>query len=77
MTGFFGVSIKFFSLMFVNVVFSFQRGLKIKSFAIDSFNECLLALSQSVSNFTSLLMTQDISERHLLPNNKLVSSAKW
>ena len=63
--------------MLGTVIFSFLRGLKIKSFVLDSFSESLLALSQSVSNFSSLFMTQDISEGHLLPNNKLVSSAKW
>ena len=60
--------------MFGTVIFSFLCGLKIKSFAIDSFNECLLALSQSVSNFISLLMTQDISEKHWLPNNKFIDT---
>ena len=56
--------------MLGTVIFSFLRGLKIKSFVLDSFSESLLALSQSVSNFSSLFMTQDISEGHLLPNNK-------
>ena len=38
----------------------------------------LLVLSQSViTNFSLLFMTQDISEGHLLPNNKLLSSVKW
>ena len=36
-----------------------------------------LVSSKPISNFSSLFMTQDISERHLLPNNKLVSFAKW
>ena len=62
--------------MLGTAIFGFLRGLKIKSFVLDSFNEILLALSQSVSNCNSLFMTQDISEGHLLPNNKLVSSAK-
>ena len=62
--------------MLGTVIFSFLRGLKIKNFVLDLFNEILLALSQSVSNCSSLFMTQDISEGHLLPNNKLVSSAK-
>ena len=62
--------------MLGTVIFSFLCGLKIKSFVLDSFNESLLALSQSVSNFSSLFMTQDISEGHLLPDIKLVSSAK-
>ena len=53
--------------MLGTVIFSFLRGLKIKSFVLDSFNQILLALSQSVSNCTSLLMTQDISEGYLLP----------
>ena len=61
---------KLFSLTFGTVI-------KIKTFVLDSFSESLLALNQSVSNFSSLFMTQDISEGYLLPNNKLVSSAKW
>ena len=48
--------------MLGTVIFSFPRGLKIKSFVLDSFNESFLALSQSVSNFSLLFMTQDISE---------------
>ena len=63
--------------MFVTVTFSFMRGLMIKSFVLDSFNESLFALSQSVSNWSSLFMTQESSEEHFLPNNKLVSSEKW
>ena len=70
------VNIKLFSLILGTVVFSFLRGLKNKSFVLDSFSEILLVLSQSVSNFSSLFMTQDISEGHLLPDNKLVPSAK-
>ena len=62
--------------MLVTVIFSFLHGLKTKSFVLDSFNEILLALSQSVSNYCSLFMTQDISEGYLLPDNKLVPSAK-
>ena len=38
---------------------------------------CIAGLSQSDSNCSSLFMTQDISEVYFLPNNKLVSSAKW
>ena len=72
-----GVKIKLFSLMLGTVIFVFLHDLKIKSFVLDSFNESLLALSESVSNFSLLFMTQDISEGHLLPNKKLVSSAKW
>ena len=71
------VKIKLFSLMLGTAIFSFLHGLKIKSFVLDSFKDGLLALSQSVTNFSSLFMTQDISEGHLLPNNKLLSSAKW
>ena len=66
MTVFLGVAINLFSLMLGTVIFSFLRGLKIKSFV----------LSESVINFSSLFMTQDFSEGHLLPNNELVSSAK-
>ena len=66
-----------FSLMLGTVIFSFLRGIKISSSVFHSFNESLLALSQLVSNFRSLFMTQDISEGRLLPNNKLVLSAKW
>ena len=62
--------------MLGTVIFSFLHDLKIGSFVLDSVNEIWLALSQSVSNCSSLFMTQDISEGHLLPNNKLVSSAK-
>ena len=62
--------------MFGTVIFSFLCGLKIKSFVLDSFYKSLLALSQSVSNFNLLFMSRDILEGHLLPNNKIVSSAK-
>ena len=64
------------SLMLGTVMFSFLRGLKIETFVLNSFNESLLTLSQSPSNINSLFMTQDISEGHLVPNNKLVSSAR-
>ena len=73
MTSFLGVNRKLFSLILGTVIFSFMRGLKITNFVLDSFSEGLSALSQSVSNFSSFFMTQDISEGHLLPNNKLVS----
>ena len=63
-------------LMLGTVIFSFLRGLKIETFVLNSFNESLLTLSQSLSNISSLFMTQDISEGHLVPNNKLVSSAR-
>ena len=76
MTVFSGVHVKLFSLRLGNVIFSFLHGLNIESFVLDSFNETLLVLTQSVSNFTSLFMAQDISEGHLLPNNKLMSSGK-
>ena len=62
--------------MLGTVIFSFLRGLKIETFVLNSFNESLLTLSQSLSNISSLFMTQDISEGHLVPNNKLVSSAR-
>ena len=58
--------------MLGTVIFSFLRGLKIKSFVFDSFNESLLALTQPVCNCSSLFMKQNISEEHLLPNNKLL-----
>ena len=63
--------------MLSTVIFSFPSGLKIKSFVLDLFNQSLLTLNHSVSNFSSLFMTQDFLEEHLLRNNKLVSSAKW
>ena len=63
--------------MFGTVIFSFLCVLKIKSFVLASFNKSLLALSQSANYFSPLLMTPDISEGHLLPNNKLLSSEKW
>ena len=63
--------------MLSTVIFSFPRGLKIKSFVLDLFNQSLLTLNHSVSNFSSLFMTQDFLEEHLLRNNKLVPSAKW
>ena len=64
------------SLLLCTVMFSVLRGLKIETFVLNSFNESLLTLSQSLSNISSLFMTQDISEGHLVPNNKLVSSAR-
>ena len=72
-----GVNVKLFSLMLATVIFSFLCGLKIKSFVLYSFNGSLLALSESVSNFSLLFITQDISKGHLLPYNELVSSEKW
>ena len=51
-------------------------GLKSNNFVFDSFRESLFALSQSVTNFSSLLMTSDITEGFLLPYNRLVPSAK-
>ena len=54
MKAFVGVNIK------LVIIFSFLRGLKITSFIWDSFNEILLALSLSVSHFSSLFLTQDI-----------------
>ena len=62
--------------MLGTVMFSFLRGLKIETFVLNSFNESLLTLSQSLSNISSLFMTQDISDGHLVPNNTLVSSAR-
>ena len=76
MTVFSGFDVKLVSVMLGTVIFSFLRDLKIQSFILDSVNESLLALSQLVSNFISLFMTQDISDGHLLPNN-IFFSAKW
>ena len=76
MTDFARVSKWPFSLMLDNVKFSLLMGLKSNNFVFDSFRESLFALSQSVTNFTSLLMTSDITERFLLPYNKLVLTAK-
>ena len=59
-----------FSLILDNVKF------KSNNFVFDSFRESLLALSQSVTNFSSLLMTSDITEMFLLSYNRSVSSAK-
>ena len=70
MTVFSGFDVKLVSVMLGTVIFSFLLDLKIKSFILDSVNESLLALSQFVSNFISLFMTQDISDGHLLPNNR-------
>ena len=43
-------------------IFNFLGGLKIGSFVLNSFNESLLALGQSVSsNFSPFYMTRDIS----------------
>ena len=66
--------------MFGTVTFSFLPGRKIKGFVLGTFNESLLTLiglQLTVSNFSSLFMMQDISEGHLLSNNKLLSPAKW
>ena len=62
--------------MLVTVTVSFLHDLKIKSFVLDSFNESLLALSQSVILVHFSLFTTHISEGHLLPNDKLVASAE-
>ena len=53
MTVFSGVNIKLFSLVLGTVIFSFLRGLKIKIFVLDSFDESLLDLRRSGSNFSS------------------------
>ena len=60
----------------VNVQFSLLIRLKSNSFVFDSIREILFGLIQSVTNFSSLLMTSDITERFLLPCKKLVLSAK-
>ena len=65
-----------FRLVLDNVKFSLLMGLKSNNFIFDSFMERLFALSQSVTNFSSLLMTSDITEGFLLPCNRLVPSAK-
>ena len=51
-------------------------GLKSNNFVFDSFRESLFALSQSVTNFSSLLMTSDITERFLLPYNRLIKNGR-
>ena len=50
---------------------------KINSSVFDSFSDNLLALSQATSIFSSLFITLSITFKSLLPNSKLVSSAKW
>ena len=52
-----------------NVKFSFLMGLKSNSFVLDSFRESLFSLSQSVTNFNSLLMTADVTRGFLLLHN--------
>ena len=89
MTDFARVTKYSFSLILGNVKLSFLISLKLiikfinkpksnnfDNFVFDSFGESLFTLSQSVTNFSSLLMTSDITEGFLLPYNKLVSSAK-
>ena len=51
--------------MFGTVIFSFLCGLKIKSFVLESFNESLLILIESVSSFSLLFKIQDILAGHL------------
>ena len=51
--------------------------LKSNNFVFDSFRESFFDLSQSVTNFSSLLMTSDIREKFLLSYNYLALSAKW
>ena len=63
--GFLGFNIKLSSLMFGTVIFSFLCGLKIKSFVLESFNESLLILIESVSSFSLLFKIQDILGGHL------------
>ena len=60
----------------VNVQFSLLIRLKSNSFVFDSIREILFGLIQSVTNFSSLLMTSDITAGFLLPCKKLVLSAK-
>ena len=62
MTDFARVSKCPFSLILDNFKFSLLMGLKSNNFVFDSFRESLFALSQSVTNFNSLLMTPDIAE---------------
>ena len=50
--------------------------LKSNNFVFDSFRESFFDLSQSVTNFSSLLMTSDIREKFLLSYNYLALSAK-
>ena len=56
------VSKSLFSLILGNFKFSLLMGLKSNNFVFDSFRESLFALSHSVTNFNSLLMTPDITE---------------
>ena len=63
--------------MLSTATFNFPLVLKMKYFDLDSFNETLLALTKSASNFSSLFITQYISKGYLLANNKLLSSTKW
>ena len=65
-----------FSLILDNAKISLLMGLKSNNFVFDSFRESLFALSQSATNFSSLLMISDITEGFLLSYNGLVSSAK-
>ena len=63
-------------LILNSIKFSLLMGLKSNNFVFDSFRESLFALSQSVTNFSSLLMTSDITERFLLPYNRLIKNGR-
>ena len=76
MTDFARVSKCPFSLILDNAKISLLMGLKSNNFVFDSFRESLFALSQSATNFSSLLMISDITEGFLLSYNGLVSSTK-
>ena len=75
MTDVSGVNKKWFSLTFNILELSKQVDLKIIIF-LNSLKENLLALNQSIKDFSSLLMKWEMSDRSLFPFNKLLSSAK-
>ena len=59
-----------FNLILENLKFSLLIGQKSHNFVFDSFRESLFDLGQSVTNFSLLLMTSDITEGFLLSCNK-------
>ena len=65
MTLFSGVNIKLFCLMLGTVTFTFLLELNIKILVLDSFSENLFALSQLLSNCSSLFLTQDIFQNDI------------
>ena len=63
-------------LILNSVKFSLLMGLKSNNFVFDSFRESLFTLRQFVTNFSSLLMTSDITKRFLLPYNRLIKNGR-